>query len=131
MNKSDQVREFREAFNLPLDKSIRGLTIADKDLHIELLLEEVEELRVALAEPDKVDTIDAIIDIQYVLQGLIEHLGLNNYIKKSFKEVHKSNMSKLEDGLPTYDEKGKVEKGSKYKKPDLKSVIDEVDGLYF
>lgn len=43
-----------------------------------------------------------------------------------FKEVHRSNMSKLgEDGKPVLREDGKVLKGPHYTQPDIQSILDE------
>lgn len=39
--------------------------------------------------------------------------------EKAFMEVHRSNMSKLENGNPVYNDAGKIQKGSGYFKPDL------------
>ena len=46
-------------------------------------------------------------------------------IKPVFEEIHRSNMSKLDDkGLPIFREDGKVLKGKDYFKPDIKKILD-------
>jgi hypothetical protein len=42
-----------------------------------------------------------------------------------YDEVHRSNMSKLENGKPLYRSDGKVMKGSEYFKPNLIKYINE------
>ena len=43
--------------------------------------------------------------------------------KAIFNEIHESNMSKLENGMPIYNEAGKVMKSNSYKKPNLENII--------
>jgi predicted HAD superfamily Cof-like phosphohydrolase len=77
-------------------------------------------------EPDLVEMYDAIIDISYVNYGAAASLGLD--VELGFKEVHSSNMSKIqmtEKGPQIIkNEFGKVMKGPDYKKPDLKTVME-------
>ena len=66
---------------------------------------------------------DALTDILYVTYGAGHAYGID--LDRCFSEVQKSNMSKLdENGKPIYNEKGKVMKGSKYFKPNLKQFIE-------
>jgi predicted HAD superfamily Cof-like phosphohydrolase len=42
-----------------------------------------------------------------------------------FREIHRSNLSKLgADGQPLYREDGKVMKGPNYFRPDIAAVLD-------
>jgi len=43
---------------------------------------------------------------------------------KEFEEVHKSNMSKLENGKAIFREDGKILKGKNYFGPNLKQFIE-------
>lgn len=121
----EQVREFHEAFGLPV-KSEQDIS-EDKvnKLRINLLAEEVEELKEALENNDLVEVLDALTDIQYVLDGAYLSFGLQDVKTAAFEEVHRSNMSKLgADGKPIYrEEDGKVMKGPDYFKPDMKKFI--------
>ena len=75
-----------------------------------------------LKKKDLKEAADALTDILYVTYGAGHAFGIN--LDKCFEEVQKSNMSKLgDDGKPIYDEKGKVMKGPKYFKPDLKKFL--------
>jgi predicted HAD superfamily Cof-like phosphohydrolase len=91
-------------------------------LRIELIAEELNELFDACEKKDIVEVADALTDILYVTYGAGHAFGID--LDKCFKEVQRSNMSKLgEDGKPIYRDDGKVLKGSNYSEPDLKSVL--------
>ena len=91
-------------------------------LRINLIEEELEELKDAMNNKDLKETIDALIDILYVTYGAGHAFGVN--LDKCFEEVQSSNMSKLgEDGKPIYNENGKVMKGPNYFKPNLNQFL--------
>ena len=91
-------------------------------LRVSLINEELEELKEAIKNNDLKETIDALTDILYVTYGAGHAFGVN--LDKCFDEVQRSNMSKLDDnGKPIYNESGKVMKGPKYFKPDLKKFL--------
>ena len=91
-------------------------------LRIDLIKEELDELTEAMKNKDLLEVADALTDILYVTYGAGHAFGID--LDKCFKEVQNSNMSKLgEDGKPIYNEKGKVMKGPKYFKPDLKKFV--------
>ena len=92
-------------------------------LRINLIEEELKELKHAIENKDLKETIDALTDILYVTYGAGHAFGVN--LDKCFEEVQKSNMSKLgEDGKPIYNENGKVMKGPKYFKPNISKFIE-------
>lgn len=119
------VQEFHEAFDLPvLDEP--GISDAKTNLlRINLLAEELEELKEALAAGNIVEVLDALTDLQYVLDGAYLSFGLHDVKHAAFDEVHRSNMSKLgADGKPIRrPEDGKVLKGPDYFKPDLSKFV--------
>lgn len=91
-------------------------------LRLELIQEELNELREAIGNADIVEVADALTDILYVTYGAGHAFGID--LDKCFEEVQASNMSKLgEDGKPIYREDGKVLKGKNYFQPDLTSVL--------
>lgn len=120
------VEEFHEAYGLPiLDRP----DISDEQtirLRLNLLQEELDELQDALAAGDVVEALDALVDLQYVLEGAYLSFGLHGVKDAAFAEVHRSNMSKLgEDGKPIRRaEDGKILKGPNYTPPDLKAVYE-------
>ena len=91
-------------------------------LRIDLIEEELEELKDAMYKKDLKETIDALTDILYVTYGAGHAFGVN--LDKCFEEVQNSNMSKLgEDGKPIYNKNGKVMKGPNYFKPNLDQFL--------
>ena len=91
-------------------------------LRINLIEEELEELKQAINQKNLLEVADALTDILYVTYGAGHAFGIN--LDKCFEEVQNSNMSKLgDDGKPIYSEKGKVLKGPNYFKPNLSSLL--------
>ena len=92
-------------------------------LRVDLIEEELNELKEAIKNNDLVEVADALTDILYVTYGAGHSFGVD--LDKCFDEVQRSNMSKLgEDGNPIYNESGKVMKGPNYSAPDLKKIIE-------
>ena len=75
-------------------------------------------------ETDKVEQADAIGDMLYLVFGAVIDAGLEDKIEAIFDEIHRSNMSKLEDGKPIYREDGKVKKSSSYFPPNIKEILE-------
>ena len=91
-------------------------------LRIDLIKEELDELKEAMNNNDLLEVADALTDILYVTYGAGHAFGIN--LDKCFDEVQNSNMSKLnENGEPIYNESGKVMKGPNYFKPDLSKFV--------
>ena len=91
-------------------------------LRIDLIDEELNELKDAMEKKNLKEIADALTDILYVTYGAGHAFGVN--LDKCFDEVQRSNMSKLgQDGKPIYNEAGKVMKGPSYFKPDLSKFI--------
>ena len=91
-------------------------------LRIDLIKEELDELKEAMDNNDLIEVADALTDILYVTYGAGHAFGIN--LDKCFDEVQNSNMSKLsENGEPIYNESGKVMKGPNYFKPDLTKFV--------
>ena len=91
-------------------------------LRIDLIEEELEELKEAINKKDLKETIDALTDILFVTYGAGHAFGVN--LDECFEEVQNSNMSKLgKDGKPIFNENGKVMKGPNYFKPNLSQFL--------
>lgn len=121
----EQVREFHETYELPVRDAPYLSCAQTNELRINLLAEELEELQDAIKDNDPVEVLDALVDLQYVLDGAFLSFGLHDVKESAFNEVHRSNMSKLgEDGKPIRREgDGKVMKGPNYFKPDLTQFV--------
>lgn len=118
------VREFHRVFG---QRNANAPAVGDayiNRLRIALIREELNELEAALDAGDQVETLDALTDLQYVLDGSYLSLGFAHLKDAALAEVHRSNMSKLgADGLPVYREDGKVTKGPNYSPPDLAALF--------
>ena len=91
-------------------------------LRIDLIKEELDELTEAMENKDLLEVADALTDILYVTYGAGHAFGID--LDKCFDEVQNSNMSKLgKDGIPIYNDSGKVMKGPNYFKPDLSKFL--------
>ena len=107
--------DFHRTFNLPI---LSDPTIPSKarcQLRINLLQEELDELKEAIEADDLVEVADAFCDIQYVLSGAIHEFGLTDRFKTMFDAVQRSNMSKVcatreiaERTVAAYAEKGQA-----------------------
>ena len=103
----NQTADFHRLFNHPiLDKP----SIPDKKrcaLRVELISEELRELKEAIEDKDIVEIADALCDIQYVLSGAVHEFGMSNKFVRLFNEVQRSNMSKacvsVEEAQKTID----------------------------
>ena len=92
-------------------------------LRLALIKEELSELEDAIDKKNITEVADALTDILYVTYGAGHSFGID--LDKCFEEVQKSNMSKLDkNGKPIYNKDGKVIKGPKYFKPNLKSILN-------
>jgi predicted HAD superfamily Cof-like phosphohydrolase len=84
-------------------------------LRLALVTEELVELTEACLDHDAVSALDALCDLQYVLDGTVLAFGMDGVADEAFRRVHASNMSKLgADGKPVRNEFGKVAKGPNY-----------------
>jgi predicted HAD superfamily Cof-like phosphohydrolase len=115
---------FHRAFGLPrrTRPSLDGVSGDLLALRERLLDEEATEFAVASHERDLVGMADALADVVYVAYGTAVTLGLD--LDLILDEVHRSNMSKLdEDGRPILRHDGKVIKSPRYRPPDVSGVI--------
>lgn len=121
-----KVKEFNQAFGLEINQKPTLVKLDNCLLGAKLMKEEYQEYVDAFMQDDIVEIADAIVDMQYILDGLkLKHGISQECFDELFVEVHKSNMSKLVDGKPTYREDGKVLKGKDYFKPNLKPILDK------
>jgi predicted HAD superfamily Cof-like phosphohydrolase len=122
MTNYEKVKQFMTTFNQEVKPVPKIAKLSTITLRLALIEEELGELREALINDDIVETADALADILYVVYGAAAAFGID--IDEVFEEVHDSNMSKLDnDGLPIYDEMGKVMKGSTYFHPNIAQLM--------
>ena len=123
MTNFEKVGLFMSTFGQEVKKKSSLSTDKINKLRIDLIEEELNELKEAINKKDLKEVADALTDILYVTYGAGHAFGIN--LDDCFEEVQKSNMSKLgEDGKPIFNNKGKVMKGPKYFKPDLTKFLN-------
>lgn len=126
----DCVKEFNRAYGIEAPtKNYTAMYTQSR-----LVREECRELTQAVARwasarygseqehAAQLEILDAICDSIYVLIGLALKMGFN--LDGAFREVHRSNMSKLNtDGKPIKREDGKILKGPNFTPPNLEPYI--------
>lgn len=123
--KIECVEEFHNIYKLGNAKSPIGkLENGKEKLRFDLMKEENEEYLEAAKNGDVVEIADALGDMLYILCGTIIEHGMQNVIEEVFEEIHRSNLSKLdENGKPIYREDGKVIKGPNYFPPNIEDIL--------
>lgn len=149
----NSVAAFHRTFNLPVLDEPAIPSPERCSLRVNLLQEELDELKQAIEDGNLVEIADALSDLQYVLSGAVLEFGLGDTFKKLFDEVQRSNMSKVchsrevaEETLKYYrdhrgtegyiEQKGdvflvyrtsdqKVLKSVEYSPADLQGILDQ------
>ena len=122
MSNFNKVKAFMNTYGQDVKEKASFPEDSIVQLRVDLIEEELNELKEAIKNNDIVEVADALTDILYVTYGAGHSFGVN--LDKCFDEVQRSNMSKLgEDGKPIYNDSGKVMKGPNYSAPDLKKII--------
>ena len=122
MTNFEKVKQFMQTFGQEIKIKASLSDEKTNQLRLDLITEELEELKNAMESKDLLEVADALTDILYVTYGAGHAFGIN--LDKCFDEVQNSNMSKLgKNGKPIYNESGKVMKGPDYFKPDLSKFL--------
>ena len=122
MTNFNKVGTFMKTFGQEVKSKPSFSTDKINKLRLDLIKEELDELKEAMDNKDLLEVADALTDILYVTYGAGHAFGID--LDRCFEEVQNSNMSKLGDnGKPIYNESGKVMKGPKYFKPDLNKFL--------
>jgi len=125
-NYIEMVAEFHYLFDQKDAKNPTVGTIKQGELRYTLQAEENSEYLEAVRANDLVGIADALGDQLYILFGTVLKHGLQDKIEDVFKEIQRSNLSKLgADGKPIYREDGKILKGPTYFRPDIKKILDQ------
>ena len=122
MSNFEEVKKFMKTFGQEVVTKPQFPDEKTAKLRLDLIKEELSELEQAIKVNNLKEIADALTDILYVTYGAGCAYGID--LDKCFKEVQRSNMSKLgADGKPIYNENGKVMKGPNYYKPDLSKFV--------
>ena len=124
--KIKSVEEFHDIFKIGNSSEMRLIDKKDYTLRYNLIKEENDEYLEACKNGDLVEIADALGDQLYILFGTILKHGLQNKIEEVYDEIHRSNMSKLdEQGEPIFREDGKILKSNLYFRPEIKKILDK------
>ena len=124
--KIKSVAEFHTVFKIGNADKMRLIDEREYTLRYNLIKEENEEYLEACKNGDIVEIADALGDQLYILFGTILKHGLEHKIEEVYDEIHRSNMSKLdENGDPIFREDGKILKSNLYFKPDIKKILEK------
>jgi len=98
---------------------------ANYKMYLSLIDEEVAELVEAVAANDKVEQLDALVDILVVTMGAIRAAGWDG--EAAWREVMDTNFAKIDQttGKVRKREDGKVLKGPDWVPPNLEQFVGE------
>ena len=113
----------QEKFMKACDQSVDKFNELQYAMYIKLINEEHQELLEATLAEDRVEQLDALIDILVVTIGAIHSAGFD--AEGAWKEVMKTNFAKVdyETGKVRKREDGKVLKPIGWKSPELAQFI--------
>ncbi len=105
------------------DQTVDGFNQDQFKLYLDLMQEEWKELKVAIDNNDRLETLDALLDFIVVTIGAIHSGGFDG--EGGWKEVMKTNFAKIdkETGKVRKREDGKVLKPLGWTPPDLNPFI--------
>ncbi len=127
LEKINKVKEFHTTFKLEYHESpVSQIDLTIVNLRHRLMQEENDEYLEACRNNDLTQIADALGDKMYILFGSIIAHGLQYKIEEVFDEIHRSNMSKLDDhGKPIYREDGKIMKSKNYFIPEIAEILEK------
>ncbi len=113
----------QEKFMRACDQSVGEFNQNQFNMYLGLIEEEAKELSVAINNHDKVETLDALIDILVVTVGTIHSMGAD--AEGAWKEVMATNFAKIDKdtGKVRKREDGKVLKPLGWVAPELGQFI--------
>jgi predicted HAD superfamily Cof-like phosphohydrolase len=113
----------QEKFMKACDQSVGEFNINQLNMYLGLIKEEGDELQAAIVKQDKVETLDALIDILVVTVGTLHSLGVD--AEGAWNEVMKTNFAKIDTktGKVSKREDGKVLKPEGWTPPALNNFI--------
>lgn len=95
-----------------------------KELRINLMQEELDEVKDAIKKEDIVNLAKELADVMYTVLGTAHTFGLSKYFEEVFEEVHKSNMTKVSNkSYLKMREDGKPQKTKRYIEPRLDIIL--------
>ena len=102
-------------------------SIENYTMYLDLITEEYEELKEAIIANDRVEQLDALVDILVVTMGAIRAGGFDG--EGAWKEVMDTNFAKIDPttGKVIKRADGKVLKPEGWKAPELAPYVERMD----
>jgi predicted HAD superfamily Cof-like phosphohydrolase len=116
-----------EKFMRACDQTVDNFNEDQFNLYMTLIEEECRELGEAVGQHDKVETVDALVDILVVTIGALHSMGAD--AEGAWKEVMRTNFAKIdkETGKVRKREDGKVLKPLGWTPPELTPFITKTN----
>ena len=107
------------------DQTVKGFNRQQYNMYLGLIEEETSELQAAVKSNDRVEQLDALIDIMVVTIGALHSLGVD--AEGAWREVLRSNLDKIDKatGKVRKREDGKVLKPEGWRAPELARFVKE------
>ena len=121
----EQVKEFNKVFGIEHNNTPTLILKEEWMLRYGLMEEELNEYYDACWDENLTEVADALGDMLYILCGTILAHGMQDKITEVFNEIHRSNMSKIEDGVVLRRADNKILKGKYYFKPNIKAILNK------
>jgi len=111
------------------DQSVDSGNRDQFNMYLKLIEEEAEELNQAIINHNKVEMLDALIDMLVVTIGAIHSMGAD--AEGAWKEVMRTNFAKIDKdtGKVRKREDGKVLKPVGWEPPNLKPYVSKEEAL--
>lgn len=120
----EKVAEFQKATDQPVADSPSVGDDKNNMLRYQLMNEENREYLTASLQYDKVEILDAVVDMLYILAGTINQHGMQGVIEEAFNRVHANNMTKVgADGKVLRNPDGKILKPENFVPVDLSDLV--------
>jgi len=115
----------QEKFMRACGQSVGESNVEQYAMYLKLIDEEVGELHQAVLSGDRVEQLDALIDILVVTIGAVHSLGADS--EGAWKEVMSTNFAKIDSltGRVRKREDGKVLKPVGWRPPELSKYINK------
>jgi predicted HAD superfamily Cof-like phosphohydrolase len=116
--------EDQKKFMVACDQSVDQGNTDQFNMYLKLIEEEAEELNQAIIAKDKVEMLDALIDMVVVTIGAIHSMGADG--EGAWNEVMRTNFAKIDPitGKVRKREDGKVLKPEGWQPPELAKFVN-------
>lgn len=119
--------EDQKRFMLACDQTVGEFDPKQYRMYVNLVKEEWHELKDAVKDSNRVEQLDALIDILVVATGALHSMGVD--AEAAWNEVMQTNFAKIdpETGKVKKRKDGKVLKPEGWEPPKLKPFLKDVD----